>query len=78
MPLEKEEFSVSQLIYNFFHFYSYDFDPESMQIDIPKGGFSYKDEHDTSAFSIIDPFDLHNNPGKHVKTFSDEHMKIKD
>ena len=39
-------------------------------------GFARKCQSDKLPFSIVDPFDVHKNPGRHVKTNSVQHKQI--
>lgn len=58
LPKVKNTASVGQLLYEFFVYYLYEYEP-SMQIVSPKdrGGFARKYNPDKMPFSIIDPFD---------------------
>ena len=73
----KNTASVGQLIYEFFVFYLYEFEPTSQVISIKEpSGFARKCQNDKLPFSIVDPFDVHKNPGRHVKMNSVQHKQI--
>jgi DNA polymerase sigma len=60
--------SVGQLLYEFFVFFLYEFDASSEVISIKElNGFARKFQPDKLPFSIVDPFDVHKNPGRTVK-----------
>ena len=40
------------------------------------GGFARKIQQDKLPFSIVDPFDVHKNPGRTVKMGSPQHKQI--
>jgi len=64
----KNTATVGQLLYEFFVFFLYEFDHNKQVISIKEpGGFSRKCQPDKLPFSIVDPFDVHKNPGRHVK-----------
>ena len=69
--------SVGQLLYEFFVFFLYEFEPASQVISVKEpSGFARKCQSDKLPFSIVDPFDVHKNPGRHVKTNSVQHKQI--
>ena len=77
MPKERNTKSVSELLYEFFYFYSYEFDSTTQVIDIKNGGgFSPKCSRDRYPFSIVDPFEPTRNPGCSVYLNSDAHRQI--
>jgi DNA polymerase sigma len=60
--------TVGQLLYEFFVFFLYEFDSTSEVISIKEqNGFAKKFQPDKLPFSIVDPFDVHKNPGRTVK-----------
>ena len=68
---------VGQLLYEFFVFFLYEFDPQKYVISVKEpSGFARKCQSDKLPFSIVDPFDVHKNPGRHVKTNSVQHRQI--
>ena len=69
--------TVGQLLYEFFVFFLYEFDPASQVISVKEpSGFARKCQSDKLPFSIVDPFDVHKNPGRHVKNNSVQHKRI--
>ena len=68
--------SVTELIYDFFYFYTYEYDQKNQLINIKDGGFTRKFMRDKYPFSIVDPFETQRNPGCSVKFQSDGHKKI--
>ena len=76
-PEQRNKASVGQLLYEFFVFFLYEFDPNSQVISVKEpSGFARKCQSDKLPFSIVDPFDVHKNPGRHVKTNSVQHKRI--
>jgi len=68
---------VGQLLYEFFVFYFYEFEPTRQIISIKEPtGFTRKCQSDKLPFSIVDPFDVHKNPGRTVKASSTQHKQI--
>ena len=58
---------TSQLIYDFFYFYSYEFDPNNQVINIKDTkGFSDKVKKNKYPYTIVDPFEDLRNPGVSV------------
>lgn len=69
--------TVGQLLYEFFVFYLYEFDPANAIISVKEqNGFTRKFQPDKLPFSIVDPFDVHKNPGRTVKMGSPQHKQI--
>jgi DNA polymerase sigma len=69
--------SVGQLLYEFFVFFLYEFEAANTVISIKEnGGFTRKFQPDKLPFSIVDPFDVHKNPGRTVKMGSQPHKQI--
>ncbi len=69
VPVVPQEISVARILLEFFFFYVFIFNPEEYVIDVPRGCFTPKDKVKVDIklsppFSIIDPFDIHHNPGK--------------
>lgn len=74
MPKTLNTSPVGQLLYEFFVFYLYEFEPTRQIISIKETtGFTRKCKPDKLPFSIIDPFDMHKNPGRTVKASSAQH-----
>ena len=72
--MEKNDSPIGKLLYEFFVFFLYEFDPASQVISVKEpSGFARKCQSDKLPFSIVDPFDVHKNPGRHVKTNSVQH-----
>lgn len=40
-----EELTTAQILIDFFFFYAFVFDPDTMIINVPEGGFTYKEKH---------------------------------
>jgi hypothetical protein len=77
MPKERNTKSIAELIYEFYFFYTYQYDSTSYVIDVTSGtGFSEKWTKDKYPFSIVDPFEVTRNPGCSVYKNSDSHRKI--
>jgi hypothetical protein len=58
-------------------FFLYEFESASTVISIKEnGGFTRKFQPDKLPFSIVDPFDVHKNPGRTVKMGSQPHKQI--
>lgn len=58
--------STAELVYNFFEFYSHEMSTDQM-ISVKSASFPMKpNKADTTAFSIIDPFQIEHNPGQSV------------
>lgn len=69
--------TVAELLYEFFYFYTYEFDQRTQVIDVKNGGgFSLKCSRDRYPFSIVDPFEPTRNPGCSVYMNSDAHRSI--
>jgi len=69
--------TVAELLYEFFYFYTYEFDSHSQVIDVKNGGgFSPKCSRDRYPFSIVDPFEATRNPGCSVYVNSEAHRII--
>mmetsp|Transcript_32695 Transcript_32695/g.24140 ORF Transcript_32695/g.24140 Transcript_32695/m.24140 type:complete len:107 (+) Transcript_32695:139-459(+) len=73
---EKNTESVVELLYKFFYFYTYEFDPSSQEINVKEGGFTAKSEANKLPFSIVDPFEKYRNPGTSVKFETQAYAKI--
>ena len=74
---KKNDSGIGKLLYEFFVFFLYEFDPASQVISVKEpSGFARKCQSDKLPFSIVDPFDVHKNPGRHVKTNSVQHKQI--
>jgi hypothetical protein len=77
MPRVPNTQCVGQLLYEFFVFYLYEFEPTRQIISIKEPtGFMRKCQSDKLPFSIVDPFDVHKNPGRTVKASSAQHKQI--
>ena len=73
---KKNEETVTNLLVKFFEYYAYFFDSKQ-KISIHKDLFeSIKEKDDDIAFSIEDPFEITNNPGKSMTKSSDNYKKF--
>mmetsp|Transcript_28370 Transcript_28370/g.27318 ORF Transcript_28370/g.27318 Transcript_28370/m.27318 type:complete len:200 (-) Transcript_28370:35-634(-) len=77
---DRNTLSVPELLYEFFYFFTYCFDPQNQVINVKDGenGFAAKStkEEDKYPYSIVDPFETYRNPGISVKFDSPSHAKI--
>ncbi len=77
MPKVRNTKTVAELLYEFFFFYTYEFDYHTQVIDVTnRTGFSRKCSRDRYPFSIVDPFEATRNPGCSVYMNSDAHRII--
>ena len=77
MPKERNTKSVSELLFDFFYFFSYQFNSNSQVIDVKNSkGFTPKISKDLTPFTIVDPFEQQRNPGSSVLMNSKGHKKI--
>ena len=68
--------TVTSLLIKFFEYYAYFYDPKQ-KISIHRElAESVKEEDDKYAFSIDDPFEVTNNPGKSMVLNSESHKKF--
>ena len=77
MPKERNTQSVAELLFDFFYFFSYQFNGNSQVIDVKNSkGFTPKISKDLFPFTIVDPFEQQRNPGSSVLMNSKGHKKI--
>jgi DNA polymerase sigma len=83
------DYTVSELVYHFFYFYSFMFNEDDYAIDITKENYIYRDEcvsfvngssicSEKAAYWIVDPFDYSYNPGNYMKRKSSQHNTFKE
>jgi hypothetical protein len=83
---QSADYSVAELVYNFFYFYLYVFNEIEYAIDISEVKYVYREDcisfidgncaNDKPVYWIVDPYDYSYNPAHYMKSRSSQHRNF--